>query len=412
MASVVPVIVNAVLNAHHIIIDIVAFVSKGDFPRSRLGEKQRGKILSSWVTRKMRTIAQFSIRDPELESKLNTIGTERPPEGQGSLSRRSGSLSKPDGSMKWDSTLSGSQKKANSTGSMGGSTAVTTASTNQPVQHLSITEDKFQWQSDLSVEDLPSDSFEDQRSETEQGDFTPTDARQTQPTFPPPYSNPPIPSLLQPGNATLAAEAVQHTSTGISPPIETRDPFHYSPIDGRGPFSDNENKTAAPRNEENAPVAESNQTSTSAILAGPATAAAVHSSRAEPPAPNYASKPYLYSTSANAGDGSATVAQQQQQQRGETDDVLGYYHGASASGDRSNLPSQTRQLPERPVSAIHSALSSSSVAGFGSSSPGYGYGASGGAGQGPLRVANKSSVMGEKSRASQAGGHEKGGMIC
>ena len=46
-------------------LDIIAFVSKGDFPRSRLGEKQRGKILASWVTRKMRTIAQFSIRDPD-----------------------------------------------------------------------------------------------------------------------------------------------------------------------------------------------------------------------------------------------------------------------------------------------------------------------------------------------------------
>jgi hypothetical protein len=63
LASIVPVIVNSVLNSHHFIVDIVAFVSKGDFPRSRLGEKQRGKILASWVTRKMRTIAQFAIRD-------------------------------------------------------------------------------------------------------------------------------------------------------------------------------------------------------------------------------------------------------------------------------------------------------------------------------------------------------------
>ena len=65
LASIVPVIVNAVLDAHHLVVDIVAFVSRGDFPRSRLGEKQRGKILASWVTRKMRTIAQFSIRDPD-----------------------------------------------------------------------------------------------------------------------------------------------------------------------------------------------------------------------------------------------------------------------------------------------------------------------------------------------------------
>lgn len=63
LASIVPVIVNAVLNGHQIVVDIVAFVTRGDFPRSRLGEKQRGKILGNWVTRKLRTIAQFSIKD-------------------------------------------------------------------------------------------------------------------------------------------------------------------------------------------------------------------------------------------------------------------------------------------------------------------------------------------------------------
>ncbi|KAJ9655859.1 hypothetical protein H2198_005396 [Neophaeococcomyces mojaviensis] len=65
LASMVPVIVNTVLNEHQIIVDIVAFVGPGDFARSRLAEKQRGKILASWVTRKLRTIAQFGIRDPE-----------------------------------------------------------------------------------------------------------------------------------------------------------------------------------------------------------------------------------------------------------------------------------------------------------------------------------------------------------
>ena len=63
LASLVPVIVNAILNDHQIVVDIVAFVNQGDFPRSRLGEKQRGKILAGWVTRKMRTVAQFNIRD-------------------------------------------------------------------------------------------------------------------------------------------------------------------------------------------------------------------------------------------------------------------------------------------------------------------------------------------------------------
>lgn len=74
LASIVPVIVNAVLNAHQLVPDLVAFVANGDFPRSRLGEKQRGKILAGWVTRKIRTIAQFGIRDPDaLAEKRNSV---------------------------------------------------------------------------------------------------------------------------------------------------------------------------------------------------------------------------------------------------------------------------------------------------------------------------------------------------
>lgn len=89
LASIVPVIVNAILNEHQLVIDIVAFVSKGDFPRSRLGEKQRGKILASWVTRKMRTIAQFGIRDADgADSQITEVAEPR--SGMGSL--RNGSL--------------------------------------------------------------------------------------------------------------------------------------------------------------------------------------------------------------------------------------------------------------------------------------------------------------------------------
>jgi hypothetical protein len=73
LASLVPVIVNSVLNEHQLVLDIVAFVALGDFPRSRLGEKQRGKILASWVSRKMRTIAQFSIRDPEAVEAVRRV---------------------------------------------------------------------------------------------------------------------------------------------------------------------------------------------------------------------------------------------------------------------------------------------------------------------------------------------------
>lgn len=83
LASIVPVIVNAILSEHQIIADIVAFVGKGDFPRSRLGEKQRGKILAGWVTRKLRTMAQFAIRDLD-PAALN--------DGDGDPNRNSGSL--------------------------------------------------------------------------------------------------------------------------------------------------------------------------------------------------------------------------------------------------------------------------------------------------------------------------------
>lgn len=77
LASMVPVIVNAILNGHQIVVDIVAFVARGDFPRSRLGEKQRGKILASWVTRKMRTIAQFGIKDANADLRDDPSASRR-----------------------------------------------------------------------------------------------------------------------------------------------------------------------------------------------------------------------------------------------------------------------------------------------------------------------------------------------
>jgi len=83
LASIVPVIVNSILNEHQIIVDIVAFVSKGDFPRSRLHEKQRGKVLAGWVSRKMRTMAQFAIRET-LSGPPGTSSGETVPPGTSS----------------------------------------------------------------------------------------------------------------------------------------------------------------------------------------------------------------------------------------------------------------------------------------------------------------------------------------
>ena len=48
-ASLVPNIINTVLSKHHIIVDIVAFIKKGEFPISRLGTKQRARIIDAWV---------------------------------------------------------------------------------------------------------------------------------------------------------------------------------------------------------------------------------------------------------------------------------------------------------------------------------------------------------------------------
>src|SRR5690242_17781266 len=102
LASMVPVIVNAILNEHQLVIDIITFVQKGDFHRSRLGEKQRGKILAGWVTRKMRTIAQYSIRDPN-GSESQMISEE--PVGRASTSTFMRGPASTKGSLRASSTL-------------------------------------------------------------------------------------------------------------------------------------------------------------------------------------------------------------------------------------------------------------------------------------------------------------------
>lgn len=65
LASMVPVVLHAVLNGHQIIVDVVVFMATGPNYRSRLGEKQRGKVLSHWVSRKLTPLAQFDVRDTE-----------------------------------------------------------------------------------------------------------------------------------------------------------------------------------------------------------------------------------------------------------------------------------------------------------------------------------------------------------
>lgn len=49
LSSLVPLVVNTVFSKHHLIVDIVAFIKKGEFPISRLGTKQRARIVDAWV---------------------------------------------------------------------------------------------------------------------------------------------------------------------------------------------------------------------------------------------------------------------------------------------------------------------------------------------------------------------------
>ncbi|OBA19964.1 acetyl-CoA synthetase-like protein [Metschnikowia bicuspidata var. bicuspidata NRRL YB-4993] len=49
LAALVPIIVNTVFSKHHLIVDIVAFIKRGEFPISRLGTKQRARIVDAWV---------------------------------------------------------------------------------------------------------------------------------------------------------------------------------------------------------------------------------------------------------------------------------------------------------------------------------------------------------------------------
>ncbi|AOA64313.1 hypothetical protein KP2612_003721 [Komagataella phaffii] len=59
LSSLVPVIVNTVLNVHHLMLDIVAFVEPGSFPRSRLNEKQRARIIDRWNSNTLQLCSSY-----------------------------------------------------------------------------------------------------------------------------------------------------------------------------------------------------------------------------------------------------------------------------------------------------------------------------------------------------------------
>ncbi|KAI9741742.1 MAG: hypothetical protein M1834_000128 [Cirrosporium novae-zelandiae] len=135
LSSLVPVIVSAVLGEHQVVADIVAFVSRGDFPRSRLGEKQRGKILASWVTKKLRTIAQYSIRDPtDPVNGIQETGEGIPVRNR-STNTKSGSILGNPSSLRYAESAHPSPPQTATTQASGDYTALPTGISELPAQY-------------------------------------------------------------------------------------------------------------------------------------------------------------------------------------------------------------------------------------------------------------------------------------
>ncbi|KAG2733551.1 hypothetical protein G9P44_003076 [Scheffersomyces stipitis] len=82
-ASLVPLIVNTVLSKHHIVVDIVAFIRKGEFPISRLGTKQRARIVDAWVQGVIPIIASYGVNYGEnsmikLVKEIDVVARDHP----------------------------------------------------------------------------------------------------------------------------------------------------------------------------------------------------------------------------------------------------------------------------------------------------------------------------------------------
>lgn len=82
-ASLVPLIANTVLSKHHLIVDIVAFMKKGQFPILRLGTKQRARIVDAWVQGVLPVVAQYGVNTGEnsmikLVKEIDSIAADHP----------------------------------------------------------------------------------------------------------------------------------------------------------------------------------------------------------------------------------------------------------------------------------------------------------------------------------------------
>ena len=345
LASMVPVIVNAILNEHQLVIDIVAFVIKGDFHRSRLGEKQRGKILAGWVTRKMRTIAQYSIRDvTEIDNQITEVAE---PGGRPSVStfRNSGGPGSMMGSTRASSTLGLTAAMNNMQMHTGGQEFQGHSQQQQPVVP------NFSSPFAAGVSEMPGERYPESIPELGTGSIGELGADSI--------------GTGHGGNDATPTEAqkefLPHLQTGNGP-------NDYSPLTTRGVFDDDTPQSEYPPNHQQygaEGLVTSPHTLPDALRPGPGT------QEDGPPQPQYANKPYLnYQPQQNQADQYGQNSQQPPQQQP-------YQYGnqppsvSPPANDRWNLPSQSQQQYREDE---------------------YEYGGhGGGGGGGGLRVANASS---------------------
>ncbi|CDR43925.1 CYFA0S13e00650g1_1 [Cyberlindnera fabianii] len=92
LSSLVPVIFNKVLSDHYLILDIVAFTSQNGFPYSRLGLKQRAKIIKLWTQKKLPCHAQYGLNYGE-QSLVKTVQDFESVSDVSSLNTRVGEMS-------------------------------------------------------------------------------------------------------------------------------------------------------------------------------------------------------------------------------------------------------------------------------------------------------------------------------
>ncbi|PKC08724.1 acetyl-CoA synthetase-like protein [Rhizophagus irregularis] len=70
--NLVPCIMNSILDEHQFIIDVIVFIGPGTLPKSRLGEKQRTKIMTSWLSGNLSTLHVHYVKPSPSNSRPNS----------------------------------------------------------------------------------------------------------------------------------------------------------------------------------------------------------------------------------------------------------------------------------------------------------------------------------------------------